>query len=548
MIRSYSRYLLASLAAASVYVPGFSRALLADDWAVVQRNLDLSLQDVPRLLSTTHGGWYRPVFDLFIGACSRFSGFDASGYHAVAFVIYIIVAVLVADVAATLTGNPGVGVVAALLFGIHSAHAEPVLWVSASNELLAGLFTLLSLRSYLAFRASTRRAVQYALTVGCYLLAIGAKETAIFLPVALGVYELLTTETVPWNERLRRLTPIMPLVAIQAVFVTFRFWTGSPYPVAIDPFRIVINLAYYLAVGIFALPDNYNYGYATSLPLWREQPLLPIVAVAMTACALGIAGWLFVAARQKTPERPQQALWFAAWWSLIALYPVILTATGRTAFMSSIGIAWMLAIGWAAIWQVADRQRTWCAVALILLVGAHAGVASYRACWWRQAGNEMERTIARIDASLADIPPGAAVCVVGLPDHLHHAYVFRNAFPALNQVRFPDHVVHAFLDNESDAALQDERCGDLIDLRGSGQAGRGTARPVPADALIAASTPTSLSIVAGHVLRAKPLLTQMVIHPGDVVGGQRDFRIEAIVDQVAIGAVLVAALQHRLQV
>jgi hypothetical protein len=308
----------------------------------------------------------------------------------------------------------------------------------------------------------------------------------------------------------------------------------------------VINLAYYLAVGVFALPDNY--GYATSLPLWRDQPLLPIVAVAMTTCALGVAGRLFVAARQKMPERLRQALWFAAWWSLIALYPVILTATGRTAFMSSIGIAWMLAIGWAAIWQVADRRRTWCAVALILLVGTHAGVASYRACWWQQAGNEMERAIARIDASLADIPPGAAVCVVGLPDHLHHAYVFRNAFPALNQERFPDHVVHAFLDSESDAALQDERCRDLINLRGSGQAGRGTVRPVPADALIAASTPTSLSIVAGHVLRAKPLLTQMVIHPGDVVGGQRDFRIEAIVDQVAVGAVLVAALQHRLQV
>ena len=546
MIHSYPRYLLASLAAASVYVPGFSRALLADDWAVVQRNLDLSLQDVPRLLSTTHGGWYRPVFDLFIGACTRFSGFDASGYHAAAFVIYIIVAVLVADIAATLTGRPGIGVVAALLFGVHSAHAEPVLWVSASNELLAGSFTLLSLRSYLAFRASPRRTVQYALTMGCYVLAIGAKETAIFLPVALGVYELLTMQSVTWNDRLRRLTPIMPLMAIQAVFVTFRFWTGSPYPVEIDPFRIVINLAYYLAVGVFALPDNY--GYATSLPLWRDQPLLPIVAVAMTTCALGVAGWLFVAARQKMPEYLQQALWFAAWWGLIALYPVILTATGHTAFMSSMGIAWMLAIGWAAVWQVAVQRRTWCAVALILLVGTHAGVASYRAYWWRQAGNEMERAIARIDASLADIPPGAAVCVVGLPDHLHHAYVFRNAFPALNQERFPDHVVHAFLDSESDAALQDERCRDLINLRGSGQAGRGTVRPVPADALIAASTPTSLSIVAGHVLRAKPLLTQMVIHPGDVVGGQRDFRIEAIVDQVAIGAVLVAALQHRLQV
>jgi hypothetical protein len=56
MIHSYPRYLLASLAAASVYLPGFSRSLLADDWAVVQRNLDLSLRDVPHLLSTTHGG------------------------------------------------------------------------------------------------------------------------------------------------------------------------------------------------------------------------------------------------------------------------------------------------------------------------------------------------------------------------------------------------------------------------------------------------------------------------------------------------------------
>lgn len=466
MLRYYPRYFLVSLAASFVYLPGLSRSLLADDWAVVQRNLDLSLQDVPRLLSATHGGWYRPVFDLFIGVCARFSGFDAAGYHAVAFVVYLFVAILVADIAATLTGRPGIGIVAALLFGIHSAHAEPVLWVSASNELLAGLFTLLSLRSYLAFRASTRRTAQYALTIGCYVLAIGTKETAIFLPVALGVYELLITENVPWNERLRQLAPIMPLMAIQAVFVAFRFRTGSPYPVEIAPFRIAINVAYYLAVGIFALPDNY--GYATSLPLWRDQPLLPVVAVTMTAGALGTGGWVWVAARQQIPERLRPALWFAAWWSLIALYPVMLTATGRTAFMSSIGIAWMLAIGWVAVWQVADRRRTWCVVALILLIGAHAGVASYRAHWWRQAGNEIERAIARIDAGLADIPPGAAVCVVGLPDHLHHAYVFRNAFPVLNQVRFPDHIIHAFLDGESDAAFQDERCArNLIDLRGS---------------------------------------------------------------------------------
>lgn len=445
MIRRLLLLTSTSLAASSIYIPGFTTIPLADDWAVIQRNLDLSLHDLPQLLTATHGGWYRPVFDLFISVCARFFGFEALGYHVVAFVLYLAVTVLVADILGVLTRRSAAGALAAILFGVHGAHAEPVLWVSASNELLAGVFVLLGLRSYLAFRNSSSPGRYYALTIVCYVLAIGAKETAIFLPVALAVYDLLDAHAETWRERLRRLTPVAPLLAIQGVFVAFRFWTGSPYPVEIDPFRIAVNLAYYLAVGLFALPDNY--GYATSLPLWREQPALPLIAMTVAMGATGILGWLVWQIRGRIPRHQVRILLFAAAWSVIALYPVILTATGRTAFMATIGIAWLVAAGWGAIWQAAEARRSLCAAALILLIGANTGVASYRAYWWRQAGHEMERAIDWMDGALADIPSGATVCVTGLPDHVHHAYVFRNAFPTLGQVRFPDYVVHAFLED-----------------------------------------------------------------------------------------------------
>ncbi|MGB9751973.1 hypothetical protein [Roseiflexus castenholzii] len=456
MIRRLLILALVSLGASSLYLPGFTNALLADDWAVIQRNLDLSLRDLPHLLTATHGGWYRPVFDLFIAACARIFGFEAMGYHVVALVLYVAVTTLVADIISTMTQRIDIGMLAAILFSVHGAHAEPILWVSASNELLAGLFVLLSLRIYLAFRTAPAPGRYYALTVVCYVLAIGAKETAIFLPVALAVYDLLDATAETWRERLRRLTPVAPLLAIQGLFVAFRLSTGSPYPVEIDPVRIAINLGYYLAVGLFALPDNY--GYLTSLPLWRDQPVLPFVAVTGATGALGMLGWLGWQARRRIPRHQARILLFAAAWSVIALHPVLLTATGRTAFMATIGIAWMIAVGWSAVWQVAEERRALCVTALILLIGTHAGVASYRAYWWRQAGHEMERALAWMDSTLTDVPSGAIVCVTGLPDHLHHAYVFRNAFPTLNRVRFPDHMVHAFLDADRHLAQTAEVC------------------------------------------------------------------------------------------
>ena len=48
----------------------------------------------------------------------------------------------------------------------------------------------------------------------------------------------------------------------------------------------------------------------------------------------------------------------------------------------------------------------------------------------------------------SSLPPGQAVCLLGLPDHLHYAYTFRNAFPALSELLYPRRALHVTLAEE----------------------------------------------------------------------------------------------------
>jgi hypothetical protein len=152
----------------------------------------------------------------------------------------------------------------------------------------------------------------------------------------------------------------------------------------------------------------------------------------------------------KQPFRQQNALRFSLTWTLVALLPVLLTATGRTAFMSSIGVAWTLAILFGVAWQQVRarpaRARFLFGAALALFLAANLGVATYRTYWWRQASATMEQVVEQVDAVLEEIPPGTPICLVGLPDHLRYAYLFRNAFPALQEARYPAQRITAILD------------------------------------------------------------------------------------------------------
>lgn len=450
----FTVYVLTALSAILVYIPGVTNALLADDWPVTTRNMNLALPDILQRFLAPYGGWYRPVFDIFISVCTHIFGLNAVGYHWVVLGIYAVLTVLVGAIAETLTGKKGIGILSSFLFGIHSVHAEPVLWISASNELLAGLFVLLSMKCYIMFRTS-KSILHYFLAGACYLLSIATKETAVFLPTMFAVYDLYRLH-LRARYRWQTLLPAVPFLLLQVLFVLFRVITGSPYSLSVPPIRIAANVLYYLAVEVFTLPDNY--GYLTSLPLWRQGPIVPILAMSVSAFSVGTLIWLYF--RFTRPE-DWHHLKFACLWSIVALYPVILTATGRTAFMSSIGVIWSISILSLTAWNKVKAQpllQRLFTAAMILFVVANLGVAWYRAYWWRQAGLTMQSVLSQLEYSVENIPVGSKICITGLPDHFRHAYTFRNAFPSITQRLYPNREIQVILDNGRDNSDTQYEC------------------------------------------------------------------------------------------
>jgi hypothetical protein len=447
-IKTSASYLLATLLPALIFLPNLNSYFVADDWPVLARNL-LAWQRGITLFTSAHFGWYRPLFDLFLSGCWALFSLNPLGYHLFVLFLYVLVAATVGVVAEVLTGHRPIGLLSALLFAIHGAHAEPVLWIASANEILAGLMVALGTLAYLLFRRSNHGA--WLVLAGLsFLLGLASKETALFMPLALVALEWIVFSPSWPRLNWRSLVPTLPFLLVGAAFALFRLQGGSPYPTSVGAGRIALNLAYYLAVELFALPDNY--GYLTSLPLWRQVPWIPLLSLGLAGTSLTILGWLLLKGNRGS-VRQRKALLFALVWSLISLLPVILTATGRTAFLSTMGVAWALAILFHTAWRQATspQLKRWAVVALVLLVGANLVVSAYRTYWWRQAGHISRSVMGQVAEQLAVLPTdlsGTEIWLVGIPDHVHHAYVFRNAFPEAGNLSLPGWTLYAILDRD----------------------------------------------------------------------------------------------------
>lgn len=446
MSRRIWAYVPAALFGVLVFLPNMRGYFVADDWTVIARNVN-AWQEGVRLFTRIRFGWYRPIFGLFIALCWKLFGPNPTGYHLIIIVLYTLMSIVVGALAESMTGDRRVGLLSTTFFAIHGAHAEPVLWISSANEVLAGLSVTLSMMNYVAFR---RHGHAFWLLVAWlfYLLGIASKETAVFLPLMLIMYDCWFHFPSARRSVWRLLVPGMLFGAVGIAFVAFRLLAGSPYSTRVSLLRIGINLGYYAAVEVFALPDNY--GYLTALPLWLREPLLPILAVGLATGSFTILAWLLVTRKSDLHHTYLRALAFGILWSLVALFPVILVATGRTAFLSSAGIAWSFAVLFVLVWSNVTRpeHKSWVLIALAFLTAANLLVSAYRVYWWRWAGDTSRETLALLDRYLADIPANSPVCLVGLPDHVKHAYTFRNAFPAAGWLLFPGRDIRTLLDVE----------------------------------------------------------------------------------------------------
>lgn len=146
------------------------RALTSDVWAFKGSGIAAS-------------NYWRPTFVAWMIANFRLFGVEqARPWHITNIILNVAVIVLAFFLLRRFGLSPPVAAAIAIIFAAHPAHTESVAWISGSPDLLMALALLGSLWFVLSIREKNSRE-KWLWAMLLYIVALGAKEVAIFFPV-----------------------------------------------------------------------------------------------------------------------------------------------------------------------------------------------------------------------------------------------------------------------------------------------------------------------------------------------------------------------------
>jgi protein O-mannosyl-transferase len=192
------------LAAALPYLPTLGYSFVYDDMPQIVHNPDLvSLHNIPRFFTqfiskalgfhnTAQPVFYRPLFFSQLCLTRVLFGPGPFGFHLVSLLLHIGNTLLLYVLALRLGLRTEAAKLAGLIFAVHPVHVEPVVWPSASPDLMVLGATLAALLAFLRTQESARSGAARYGWWGVSLLAFSAglfvKETSlIILPLLIGV-------------------------------------------------------------------------------------------------------------------------------------------------------------------------------------------------------------------------------------------------------------------------------------------------------------------------------------------------------------------------
>lgn len=139
--------------------------------------------------------------------------YPAMGFHLTTIMLHGVVAMLVWWLVRLWWSDPLVAAIAATLFVVHPFNAEAANYISARSSVLAACAELAALGAYTVWRRGSGRP-WWVVAFGGAVLALGAKESAITLPVLLWLVDaMVIAPDDSWKVRASRLWPWVLLVA-----------------------------------------------------------------------------------------------------------------------------------------------------------------------------------------------------------------------------------------------------------------------------------------------------------------------------------------------
>ncbi len=374
------------LLTAITYVGTLSYEFVWDDnWLIVNNPLLREWSRLPALLVSDfwngepalERSYYRPLVSLSYFLEYRLWGLHPAGYHLTNVLLHLACTLLLFAVARRLFPDVLVAFVAALIFAVHPIHSESVAFISGRTDLLASVFSLLSVLLYLDGRGREggRRVWSGTASVIAFALALLSKEVAAVLPLVLLLYELLPGRD--RGSRIRLLARHLPFWAVLAGYLVLRTAVlGAPLARDLElqaagerAFLGVRAMAGYLRLMVLPHPLSAQHMLA---PTGLRDPalLLSLAAVAGALAALAFAV-------RRTPRHA-----FCGLWVFVTLLPVsnVIPIAGtsmaeRFAYLPSAGFSMLAAAGiaralrWASLGRAPVRTAVFGGLGVVLVAG-----------------------------------------------------------------------------------------------------------------------------------------------------------------------------------
>ena len=272
---------------------------------------------------------YRPVATLSYFLIYCLAGLDPFYYHLLSLVLHALATVLVYRLADAILENHFTALLAGLLFAVHPALTEAVDCISFNDDLLAGIFFLAALLSYIKIKADSAAvgSRNYWLALIFYFLGLLSKEMAITLPAIVVLYDLVLADvghsplTVKhlFTTLKKRLTFYAGFAVVSIVYLWLRFFilvTPGGYQ-QFSYGRLLERIIYlpghlfsFVKLAIFPYPLSPDYVFSYPNSFLDSSNLIGLAVVT------GLIAASFVIYRYS------KAISFGIWWFFITLMPV----------------------------------------------------------------------------------------------------------------------------------------------------------------------------------------------------------------------------------
>ncbi len=366
------------------------------------------------MFTTFHMSLYRPLAWVTLGLDYLIWGMEPFGYHLTSLLLhaanavffYFLVLRLLTLAYSTSDGSGGLAVrsaagFAALFFAVHPLRVEPVAWVAARNDVVSGLFFLLTILFYLRATAVVEeRPLRWrwmAAALSVYGLSLLAKASGVTLPfvlLALDVYPLRRVGGGPrkwFGPEVRRVwwekAPFLILaVGAAVVAVIAKYEIGAmksldQYDLSSRTIQAFFGLSFYLWKTILPLRLSPLYELPVRLNPWDW----PFVLGGMSVLLISI---VLVVVRRRWPAG------LSSWVCYVVILAPVLGIAQSGPQMVADRYSYLSCLGWATLaggglfhcWEARSRGQWGARVSVSARVIAVLLVTALGLLTWRQAG------------------------------------------------------------------------------------------------------------------------------------------------------------------